>query len=79
MTVMSAVTASRHRWMEVWVCPDTAVDHLLVLRSTNDGGCELVDPQNDWNQVQWFETYEAAYYWLSQETYALVDGRHSVR
>ena len=60
--------ASNHRWLEVWVCPDIAADHLLVLRSTDDGGCELVDPQNDWNLVQYFESYETAYYWLNQES-----------
>lgn len=76
---MSAVAMTLHRWLEVWVCPDAAIDHLLVLRSTDDGGCELVDPQNSWNQVQQFDSYETAYYWLSQETYSLVDGRHAVR
>ena len=76
---MSAIAMSIHRWLEVWVCPDAAIDHLLVLRSTDDGGCELVDPQNSWNQVQQFDSYESAYYWLNQETYALVDGRHPVR
>jgi hypothetical protein len=76
---MSAVALSAIRWLEVWVCPDISADHLLVLRSTDDGGCELVDPQNDWNHVQFFDSYETAYYWLTQETYQLVDGRHAVR
>jgi len=76
---MSAVAMSLNRWLEVWVCPDIAADHLLVLRPTADGGCELVDPQNDWNHVQAFDSYESAYYWLSQETYQLVDGRYPVR
>jgi len=49
------------------------------MRPTADGGCELVDPQNDWNHVQAFDSYESAYYWLSQETYQLIDGRHPVR
>lgn len=76
---MSAVAMSNNRWLEVWVCPDTAVDHLLVLRPALDGGCELVDPQNDWHLVQGFDSYESAYYWLTQETYELIDGRHPVR
>lgn len=76
---MSAVPITPNRWLEVWVCPDIAADHLLVLKSTDDGGCELVDPQNGWNLVQQFDTYESAYYWLNQETYQLVDGRHAVR
>lgn len=76
---MAAVALAVNRWLEVWVSPDVAADHLLVLRSVDSGGCELVDPQNDWNQVQHFESYEAAYYWLSQETYQLVDGRCAMR
>lgn len=76
---MSAVPLPRNSWLEVWVCPDAAADHLLVLRSSEDGGCELVDPQNDWNHVQHFDSYESAYYWLDQETYQLLDGRHPVR
>jgi hypothetical protein len=76
---MAAVALALNRWLEVWVSPDIAADHLLVLRSVDDGGCELVDPQNGWNEVQYFESYEAAYYWLSQETYQLVDGRCAMR
>jgi hypothetical protein len=68
-----------NRWIEVWVSPDTAADQLLVLRSAGAGGCELVDPQNGWNKVEEFESYEVAYYWLSQETYQLVDGRCAMR
>ena len=76
---MAAVALALNRWLEVWVSPDIAADHLLVLRSVDDGGCELVDPQNGWNEVQYFKSYEAAYYWLSQETYQLVDGRCAMR
>ena len=76
---MSSVATAAHRWLEVWVCPDTSDDHLLVLRSLPDGACELVDPQNHWILVQSFDSYESAYYWLNQETYELVDGRHAVR
>jgi uncharacterized protein YciU (UPF0263 family) len=76
---MAAVALAVNRWLEVWVSPDVAADHLLVLRSVDSGGCELVDPQNDWNEVQYFDSYEAAYYWLSQETYQLVDGRCAMR
>jgi uncharacterized protein YciU (UPF0263 family) len=76
---MAAVALAVNRWLEVWVSADSAADLLLVLRSVDSGGCELVDPQNGWNQVQDFESYEAAYYWLSQETYQLVDGRCAMR
>jgi len=76
---MSAVTLSANRWLEVWVCADIAADHLLVLRPASDSGCELVDPQNGWNLVQEFDSYESAYYWLNQETYRLIDGRHPIR
>jgi len=69
----------RTQWMEVWLYPDPSNGHLLVLRSQPDGRCEVVDPQKNWNQVHPFESYEAAYYWLRQETYELVDGRMALR
>ena len=66
-------------WMEVWLYRDPESDHLLVLRSRPDGRCEVVDPQKNWNHVHDFESYEAAYYWLRQETYEMLDGRKSLR
>ena len=70
---------STTRWIEVWVYPDADNDHLLVLRSLPDGRCEVVDPQRNWNQVHDFESYEAAYYWMRQETYELIEGRRASR
>ena len=72
-------TQSTARWIEIWVYPDAGNDHLLVLRSLPDGRCEAVDPQRDWTRVQDFESYEAAYYWMRQETYELVEGRRASR
>ena len=65
-------------WIEVWVAPDSDTEHLLVLRPGQASGYEVVDPQQAWNLVHNFETYEAAYYWLSQETYVLIEGRRTV-
>jgi hypothetical protein len=76
---MSAIALAARPWLEVWVSPDTAADHLLVLRSDDRGGCTLADPQSDWREIQHFRSYEAAYDWLSQETYRLADGRCAVR
>ena len=35
---MAAVAYAVNRWLEVWVSPDVAADHLLVLRSVDNGG-----------------------------------------
>lgn len=76
---MMDTVSTIHHWIEVWVSPDSDSQHLLVLRSGPDGGCEVVDPQQGWNRVHNFDSYEAAYYWLRQETYELVEGRWSLR
>jgi len=66
---------SPRRWLEIWVGPDAAADRLLVLRSSDDGACDLVDPENAWRAVQSFGSYQAAATWLSGESYARGAGR----
>lgn len=76
--MMDTVRTAR-AWIEVWVSPQSDMEHLLVLRPGEAGGYEVLDPQQAWNLVHNFETYEAAYYWLSQETYLLLEGRQPTR
>ena len=37
--------------------------------------CALIDPQHGWGQVRHFDSYEAAYSWLTREAYEPVDAR----
>jgi hypothetical protein len=63
------------RWLEIWVGPNADADRLLVLRSADDGACELIDPETGWSPLQRFASYDAAAGWLNGECYARGGGR----
>ena len=63
-----------HPRLEFWLGADTAADNLLVLQSAG-ASCALIDPQHGWGQVRHFDSYEAAYSWLTREAYEPVDVR----
>ena len=65
--------APKH-WLEVWIGPDAAADHLVVLRPS-DGGFALVDPQDGWRPLRHFTSYDAAAGWLCQEAFVPGVGR----
>lgn len=69
----SAAPASHPR-LEFWLGADTAADNLLVLQSAGNGFA-MIDPQHGWGQIRRFDSYEAAYSWLTREAYEPVDVR----
>lgn len=71
---MNSMMPAPHSRFEFWVGADTAADNLLALQSVA-GGCALVDPQHGWSQVRRFDSYEAAYCWLTREAYEPVEQR----
>jgi len=73
--VFSPPVFSPRRWLEIWVGPDADTDRLLVLRSAEDGACDLIDPETGWRPLQRFASYDAAAGWLTGESYARGGGR----
>lgn len=61
-------------WVEVWIDSEEG-DSLLVVKSSQDGGLEIVDPQEKNKLVAQFGAYEDAVHWLVSDQYMLVSGR----
>ncbi len=62
-------------WVETWI-DGASLDGIVLLRKLRDERFELITACHPVKTLEWFESYEEACNWLSEEEFDLVEGRY---